>query len=86
MGQLIRERRLAKGWSQTRAAAEARVSQPWLSAVENGKASAEIGLVFRLMRRLDMVIDITDVDSLQKPRDGIDIDDIVEPPGPGGMR
>lgn len=84
LGQFIRELRLAKGWSQTTAAAQARVSQPWLSAVENGKRTAEIGRVMRVMRTLGGVMDVLDAASLPVPEDRPDIDAIADGVAPGG--
>jgi HTH-type transcriptional regulator/antitoxin HipB len=51
---VARGRRRELGLSQADLAARARVSRQWISAFESGKASAEIGLVIRLLDALDL--------------------------------
>jgi len=45
---------LTLGLSQTEAASRARVSRQWVSEFEAGKATAEMGLVLRLLAALDL--------------------------------
>ena len=49
-----RGRRISLGLTQTVLAVQAGVSRPWLSQVEAGKPSAEIGLIIRLLDALDL--------------------------------
>jgi HTH-type transcriptional regulator/antitoxin HipB len=60
---LVRGRRIDAGWSQTVLADRAGVSRQWLSALERGKASVEVGLVLR-------VLDVLGVDLAARDRDG----------------
>jgi HTH-type transcriptional regulator/antitoxin HipB len=57
---VARGRRRELGLSQARLAARARVSRQWVSAFESGKATAEIGLVIRLLDALDLRLTITE--------------------------
>ena len=52
LGHAIRLIRREQGITQAELAARAGVSAPWLSAVENGKPGAEIGLVFKVLGAL----------------------------------
>ena len=52
LGHAIRLIRREQGMTQAELAARAGVSAPWLSAVENGKPGAEIGLVFKVLGAL----------------------------------
>ena len=45
---------LELGLSQAELAARARVSRQWVSAFESGKATAEVGLVIRLLDALEL--------------------------------
>ena len=53
IGRAIRAIRIDRDMSQTELAAAAQVSRKWLSEAENGKASAEIGLVLAVLQALD---------------------------------
>jgi y4mF family transcriptional regulator len=57
LGLYLRERRRELGRTQTELAREAGVSRRWLSDLEAGKATAEIGMVLRTMYalRLDLL-------------------------------
>lgn len=57
IGLLIRDRRRVLGLSQEGLAQRARVGRPWLSRVERGKSSAEVGLVLRVLRECGVVLD-----------------------------
>jgi y4mF family transcriptional regulator len=54
LGQAIRKRRLALGLRQQDVAAQSGVSVPTVSAIENGKATAQIGLILQMCRDLGM--------------------------------
>jgi y4mF family transcriptional regulator len=57
LGRYLRDRRRELGLTQSRLSDLAEVSRRWLSEVEAGKATAEIGLVFRLLRALDVTVE-----------------------------
>lgn len=57
---IVRGRRRDLGLSQAQVAARARVSRQWVSGFEAGKATAEIGLVIRLLDALDLRLAVTD--------------------------
>ena len=54
LGRAIRERRLALNLRQEDVAAQSGVSIPTVSAIENGKATAQIGLVLQICRDLGL--------------------------------
>ena len=55
---IARDRRSAMGWSQAQIAAKVGVGREWIIQFEKGKATAEWGLVLRVLRELGMVIDL----------------------------
>jgi HTH-type transcriptional regulator/antitoxin HipB len=57
LGLLIRDRRKRLGLDQRTLAERVGVSRQWIVAVEKGKASAEVGLVMRTLRALDLELD-----------------------------
>lgn len=70
LGALIRQRRHELAWSQTRLAELAAVSRPWISELETGKSSAEIGLVFSVLHALG--IHLSAIPSVPRSRSTID--------------
>ena len=48
-GSALRSLRLHRGMTQAELAAKAQVTRKWLSQVENGKRTAELGLVCRIV-------------------------------------
>nr|MBO2490487.1 transcriptional regulator [Gammaproteobacteria bacterium] len=86
LGALIRTRRRELKLGQEALAARVGVSRPWLSAVERGKPTAEIGLVFRTLAALGLTLDARVEGSIQRDpsppvRQGIprvNIDEIVD--------
>lgn len=74
IGLYVRGRRREIGMSQTSLADKAGVSRRWLSDLEAGKATAEIGLVFRTLDALRLVMDVRP--DLPGP-DDIDLDKVL---------
>ena len=72
LGRYVRNRRLELGLTQSDLSSVADVSRRWLSEVEAGKATAEIGLVFRVLRALDVTVE---ANTLRAAR--IDLDEII---------
>jgi HTH-type transcriptional regulator/antitoxin HipB len=63
LGAFIRERRTRLGMDQIALAKKAGTSRKWLVEVEQGKPGAEIGLILRTLKSLEISIDL-EVDSL----------------------
>lgn len=75
LGLYVRDRRRELGLTQAGLAAEARVSRRWLSDLEAGKETAEVGLVLRTLHALNLVLDAQPLETI--PRGGIDLDDLL---------
>jgi HTH-type transcriptional regulator / antitoxin HipB len=59
LGELVRDQRKHRGWSQTQLAEKVGVSRLWLSQLENGKESVEFGLVLKTLRALELALDLS---------------------------
>lgn len=59
IGELIRDGRARLGWSQSRLAEEAGVSRQWVYEMEQGKPSAEVGLVLITLEALGLQLHVT---------------------------
>jgi y4mF family transcriptional regulator len=82
LGLYVRDRRRDLGMTQAGLAAEARVSRRWLSDLEAGKETAEIGLVLRTLATLNLVLDAQPLETT--PRSGIDLDKLLRKLGGKG--
>ena len=69
LGRYVRDRRRAAELSQTDLATRAGVSRRWLSDLESGKTTAEVGLVFRVMAALGLFLD-----ARPEPEPEVDLD------------
>ena len=58
LGAFIRERRARLGMDQNALARKAGTSRKWLVEVERGKPGAEIGLILRTLKSLEISIDV----------------------------
>jgi len=58
LGAFIRERRTKLGMDQIALATKAGTSRKWLVEVEQGKPGAEIGLILRTLKSLEIFIDL----------------------------
>ena len=58
LGAFIRERRTRLGMDQTALAKKAGTSRKWLVEVERGKPGAEIGLILRTLKSLEISIEL----------------------------
>lgn len=56
LGLAVRGRRLELGISQAKLAAKAGVSRKWLSEFEQGKPSAEIGMMLRILDAVQLQV------------------------------
>jgi HTH-type transcriptional regulator / antitoxin HipB len=80
LGTLIRSARLARGWSQDQLAGRAGVSRRWVSEIEGGKSTAQIGKILVALDALDIELhdDATVApDRPHEPR-AIDLDLLLE--------
>lgn len=81
----VREIRRQRGLTQTQLAQKTGTTQTWLSEFERGKPRAELGLVFRLLRSLDISMNLQAAfetqASAESSQPSIDIDSIVEDRG-----
>lgn len=57
LGELVRDQRKQRGWSQTQLAEKIGASRLWVSQFENGKETVELGLVLKALRALDLGIE-----------------------------
>jgi transcriptional regulator with XRE-family HTH domain len=55
----LRARRTELGMDQATLAGKARTSRKWLIEVENGKPGAELGMVLRTLRALEVAVDLS---------------------------
>ncbi len=67
LGVYLRARRIERGMDQATLAEKARTSRKWLIEVENGKPGAELGLVLRTLRALDVAVDLSADVPVSKP-------------------
>lgn len=75
LGAAIRQARLDAGMSQTALATKAGVSRPWLSQLETGKRTTELGLVLAVLGSLGLAIDIAPA-PLTSPS-AVDLDQLI---------
>lgn len=78
IGAAVKARRRARGLDQASLAAQVGVSRQWIGGLEQGKAGAELALVLRTLKALDMPLSLGD--SLTGRGTGaasVDIDAIV---------
>ncbi|HEX6968473.1 MAG TPA: helix-turn-helix domain-containing protein [Micromonosporaceae bacterium] len=75
LGLYVRDRRRDLGMSQAALAAAAGVSRRWLTGLEAGKETAEVGLVLKTLYALDLVLDAQPRENLASA--GIDLDELL---------
>ena len=74
LGAAVRDARLGQGWTQAELADRIGVSRQWVIALEQGKASAELGTALRAVAALGMVADLVDAPTRDS---GIDLDRLL---------
>ncbi len=74
MGLAIRRARSDRGWTQAELADRAQVGRQWLSEIEGGKRTAELGRVLAVLEVLQLAITLT-----PEPvsRGKVDLDDLL---------
>ena len=70
LGAAIRSERQKCGWSQAELADRAGVGRLWISQVERGKRSAEVGLLLKVLAELRMAIQIVELPANSSPAVG----------------
>ncbi|MBX3287520.1 MAG: helix-turn-helix transcriptional regulator [Actinobacteria bacterium] len=75
LGALARARRLDLDLSQARVAEQAGVSRQWVVAFEAGKPTAEVGNVLRVIRALDLALDVSPA---RPDLTSVDIDRLID--------
>jgi len=88
LGALVRQYRKTQGLSQAQLAARLQTTQKWISHLENGKPSAQIGLVLRALNEIGASIEVRLAEEPAKTpeqtglravkRNPFSIDDIVD--------
>jgi HTH-type transcriptional regulator/antitoxin HipB len=73
LGLLLRAERRRAGLSQSGLAERAGVSRRWLLEFENGKATAEIGLVINVIHTLGLMIEVSPA-----PTPEVDLDQLLD--------
>jgi HTH-type transcriptional regulator/antitoxin HipB len=58
IGLLVRDQRKARGWTQDVLAQRLGVSRLWVVQLEQGKSTAQIGLVLRALNELDVPVQV----------------------------
>jgi HTH-type transcriptional regulator/antitoxin HipB len=67
VGRLIRARRRQIGWSQETLAERVHTTRRWISEIEHGKPTAEIGLVLATLQTLGIALRVEPTTVGQKP-------------------
>jgi len=84
LGLYVRDRRRRLGQTQAELAGSSHVSRRWLSDLEAGKPTVEVGLVFRVLHALGVALDAS---SAKPGPDELDLDDVLRSYGRrGGSR
>lgn len=80
LGALVRSERKRRGWTQKDLASEVGVRPLWISHFERGKTTAQVGLVIRTLRALDLVLSVGDGAGPSGSKGTvIDLDALVQP-------
>ncbi len=74
-GSAVRRRRTDQGLSQVELAARAGVGRPWLSELETGKRTAELGRALSVLSALDLAITFVPVPGPDGPT--VDLGQII---------
>lgn len=76
LGAAIRRARQDRRLSQTELATKAGVGRQWLSELEGGKSSVELGRVLAVLAVLDLAITLTPTSGGRSP---VDLDELLGP-------
>ena len=74
LGLAIRRARADRGWTQAELADRAHVGRQWLSELEGGKRTAELGRVFAVIEALQYAVTLTPAPA---GHGKVDLDDLL---------
>ena len=74
LGALVRSERKKRNWTQQKLAQQVGVKSLWISQFERGKPTAQVGLVLRTLKTLDIVLQAGNISSDKGQGDPVDID------------
>ena len=77
IGAVVRGRRRDLGMTQAVLAGRAEVGREWLVGLERGKQRAEMGHILRVLRALDLEIDVAPAPA-DRDRPGAELDAILD--------
>ena len=77
---VVRGRRVDLGLSQAELASRAGVSRKWVYELEAGKATAEFGLILRVLDAMGLALEETATDDTSKSSEGsaVDLDGLID--------
>jgi HTH-type transcriptional regulator / antitoxin HipB len=77
---VVRGRRVDVGLSQAELASRAGVSRKWVYELEAGKATAEFGLILRVLDAMGLALEATATDDTGKSLQGsaVDLDGLID--------
>jgi HTH-type transcriptional regulator/antitoxin HipB len=75
---VIRGRRLSLGLSQEQAATRTGVSRQWVSELEKGKPTAELGLVLGVLDALELNLELTVREDEGRSTVSVDLDAVLD--------
>ena len=81
LGGFLRDARRKAGLSQTELANRLHTSQKWISTVENGKATAEMGMVLRVLEVLGVELSLRIATPEPQPADPAKTQPAMDDPG-----
>jgi HTH-type transcriptional regulator / antitoxin HipB len=73
LGLYLRDQRVQAGWSQTELSERAQVSRRWLSALEAGKPTTEVGLILKVVAAMGLMVELQPA-----PQREIDLDEYLK--------
>lgn len=84
LGAAVKARRKTLGLDQSRLAEKVGVSRQWIGALEQGKPGAELALVLRTLRALDMPLALGEAERPPRTDGSVDLDAIIARARGGG--
>lgn len=79
LGILIRYARLRRKWTQAELASRVGVQPLWISQFERGKTTAQVDLVLRTLKALDLALLVEDPSHTSGKSSDVDLDALLGP-------